>query len=124
MSSKSVALCAALWMAASVALAAGGPMAPYYGNTLHETRANGTQSWFFFDRDHSFHTRDQAGHLREGRWSLNAQGETCITMAGQSRTARPACVKLQAQQVGDHWDRQGPNGNEHYVLERGRHDVR
>jgi hypothetical protein len=94
-------------------------MAIYYSNTLHDTRSNGTQSWFLFNADHSFRSTGQDGKTMTGTWSVNAQGETCISMGGATDTP-PRCAKLNAAKVGDGWDREGPNGNEHFVLEAGR----
>ena len=96
------------------------PMAAYYGNTLHETRANGTQSWFLFNADHTFTSRSSSGATSKGSWHLDKQRETCISMPNSPANARPACVKLHAERVGDSWERQGPHGTEHYVLEAGR----
>lgn len=95
------------------------PMTAYYSNTLHETRANGTQSRFMFNSDHSFRSANQDGSARTGTWTLNAQKETCISIKGSDRPP-PPCAKLQAKKVGESWDRQGPAGNEHFVLEAGR----
>lgn len=99
------------------------PMAAFYGNTLHETRANGTQSWFHFNADHSFTADNSNGTTAHGEWRLNDRGETCIVMGKQAPAARPACVALHAQKIGDQWDREGPHGNEHYVLETGRSEA-
>lgn len=95
------------------------PMAAYYANTLHETRANGTQTWFQFNADHSFKSMNQDHKAMTGTWTINAQRETCITISGSGRPP-PPCAKLQAQKIGDSWNQQGPAGNEHFVLERGR----
>jgi hypothetical protein len=104
----------------SVAFAADDPMTIYYANTLHETRANGTQSWYRFNADHSFSRRDADGKASTGTWTLNEKGETCITLPNQPAQAPPACAKLEARRVGDGFDRQGHTGKEHFVLEAGR----
>jgi len=113
-----VAISASLCVACAT-VAAHDPMSAYYSNTLHETRANGTQSWFLFNADHTFRSTNQDGKAITGSWTLNAQSETCISIDGSDRPP-PPCAKLQAKKIGDNWDRQGPAGNEHFVLEAGR----
>ena len=120
MSSRaSIVLVTALTMlcVAALATAAEDPMAPYYGNTLHQKRSNGTEAWYTFKPDHTYGALNQDGTTYAGTWRINEQGETCIKIPNR---ATDPCAKFQARHVGDTWDRQMPNGgSEHFILEAG-----
>jgi hypothetical protein len=91
------------------------------GNTLHETRQNGTQSWFTFDKDHTFHTHDENGKSSSGTWTFSDKGEVCISPQGAPPDAPKPCLLIKGKSVGDGWDREGPNGRkEHFAIEAGR----
>jgi hypothetical protein len=112
-------LCAALY--ASTTSAAQDLTTLLTSNTIHETRQNGTQSWFTFDLDHSFHARDDSGKATSGTWTLTEKGEVCISPRGAPANAPKPCLLIKGKSVGDGWDREGPNGrNEHFAIEAGR----
>ena len=103
------------------------PMTVYYGNTVHETRANGSQSWFHFNADHSFQGAGSDGRVMAGKYTFDPVTRTsCLQMpprpapAGAQPRRGPPCAPLPAKAVGESWDRVGPTGTaEHYVLEAG-----
>ena len=104
------------------ARAADDPMAVYYGNTVHETRSNGTESWFHFAADHSFSGTGSGGRTMTGSYTYDAAtGKSCLQLPHMP-LGRPApCAVMTAKKVGDSWDRVGPTGlKEHYVLEAGK----
>jgi hypothetical protein len=90
-------------------------------NTIHETRQDGTQSWFTFDKDYSFHMRSDDGKTSSGTWQLTATGEVCISPQGAPADAPKPCLLIKDKGIGDGWDRLGPNGRkEHFAIESGR----
>jgi hypothetical protein len=114
---------AAVMSVCGVAAAADDPLANYYVNTVHETRADGSQNWFHFNADHSFVGKGSNGRDMSGTYDFDpATGASCLQIAGRAPGGPPACSNMPANaKVGDAWDRKGPTGGtEHFVLEAGR----
>jgi hypothetical protein len=98
---------AALGLMTSAALA--DPMAPFYGNTVEVTAADGSTRSVLINSDGSYQ-QVAAGNTVDGTWELKGEEEACFSSAATAEVG-PYCVAATERAVGDSWEMTAPDGS-------------
>jgi hypothetical protein len=103
---------AAAMLAATAALAGDEVMAPYIGNTLSATDANGGVTNVYYGGNHTWVAVGPQGRSK-GTWSIQNGDELCVKQTEPAPPANiqtPPCVKLVPRKVGESWLWTPPGG--------------
>jgi hypothetical protein len=103
---RSIILAASLLVMAGAAYAADDPLASRYGNTVIATEADGSQTYLYFNADHTLSAK-HGFWFSKGSWELK-DDQLCTTYD----TPRPGigkqeCSPATSRQVGDKWQGHG-----------------